>query len=334
MTVQSRGGTPGPVDAVIFDVDGTLVQTRIASWDIFRPISEKFGLGITTSEQFFALFHDNVYASIRELSRDEQQSEQVRQAFLAGLRDNYDPSLIPGMADVVRRLAGRCTLAVISSNAMEVLRRLLTDNGLAFCFAHVFGGDVAPNKRAAIRQFLDDAGSGFGRRCQADYDEAGSSALPERGRTVLVTDTAGDIRDGLAEGIRAVGVAWGMHTVDELSAAGAEFIAYWPQEIPAYLLGSGATELPAGACALPPATGALRPPGATECGCAGVDCDVAALATAAGKLRAQRRRAAVGSLRTAVPPPTAAPMAGELADAVRRICRATTAPTGRVAPPR
>jgi phosphoglycolate phosphatase-like HAD superfamily hydrolase len=39
------------VQAVIFDLDGTLVQTRVASWEVFAPISERFGLGISEPEQ-------------------------------------------------------------------------------------------------------------------------------------------------------------------------------------------------------------------------------------------------------------------------------------------
>lgn len=88
------------------------------------------------------------------------------------------------------------------------------------------------------------------------YDEGHSPVTVEGGNTVLVTDTAGDVREGLAEGIRVVGVAWGMHSVEELTEAGAEFVAIWPQELGSYLLGDSPGE-PRGACALPlPASGA------------------------------------------------------------------------------
>lgn len=36
-------------------------------------------------------------------------------------------------------------------------------------------------------------------------------------------------------GAHAVGVSWGMHTSDQLRAAGAEFVAVWPQELISYL---------------------------------------------------------------------------------------------------
>jgi phosphoglycolate phosphatase len=244
-----------PVRAVIFDLDGTLVQTRIASWEIFERISKQFDLGIDRPEQYFDLFRGNVFESMRKLCRDDAHAGQAKEAFLQLLRSDYTPPLVPGVTDVVRRLAADCTLAVMSSNAMQVLRRVLVTNDLAFCFAHVFGGDVAPDKRTAIRAFLADSGSGFGRRCAADYDEGGQRQSPDPSSTVLVTDTAGDVRDAIATGIRVVGVAWGMHTVAELTAAGAEFVALWPQEIAAHLLGDAASRPPEGACAVPAGTG-------------------------------------------------------------------------------
>jgi phosphoglycolate phosphatase len=279
-----------PVRAVLFDLDGTLVQTRVASWEVFRPISEQFGLGVADQEQYFDLFRGNLFASLRALCRDDAHADEVKAAFLTKLREDYTPPLVPGMADVVRRLAADCTLAVMSSNAMQVLRRVLVAGDLAFCFAHVFSGDVMPDKRAAIRAFLADTGSGFGRRCSADYDETGRRADPDPATTVLVTDTAGDVRDALEAGIRVVGVAWGMHSVDELKAAGAEFVALWPQEVAAHLLGDAAADPVTGACAIPAGSACGRTSAPVDVGQAGDSGDEVA---AAGGARRERRRRAV-----------------------------------------
>lgn len=310
-----------PVRAVIFDLDGTLVQTRVASWEVFERVNRRFGLGVDRPEQYFDLFRGNVYAEIAKLCRDDAHAAEVKDAFLHLLRTEYTPPLVPGVADVVRRLASDCTLAVMSSNAMQVLRRVLVENDLAFCFAHVFGGDVMPDKRTAIRAFLADAGSGFRRRCAADYDEAGERHIPDPATTVLVTDTAGDVRDGLEVGIRVVGVAWGMHGVDELTAAGAEFVALWPQELPAHLLGDAAARPQSGACAVAPQAGAHG--GATP------DRLEDLLRAAADTRRQRRRTAARSEIRS---PATSAAPAGppqrprsaaqdELLAAVRRVVR-------------
>jgi phosphoglycolate phosphatase len=320
---------------VIFDLDGTLVQTRIASWAVFAKISERFGLGITNPQEYYDLFRGNVFASIERLCPD--RADAVTSAFLDLLRDEYTPPMVPGMIDVVRRLAARSTLAVLSSNATQVLRRVLVANDLAFCFAHVFGGDVVPDKRVAIESFLADAGSAYGRRCAADYDEAGEPRRPEPATTVLVTDTAGDVQEALAAGIRAVGVAWGMHSVAELTTAGAEFVALWPQELSAHLLGDVAALPPNGACALPD-TGRAPNAGSTGCGCG---CDRSA--PRPGAARRDRRRGAARTLaartagarsgtdpvaRPATTTPTTlavseggvVPVGAELLVAVRRVC--------------
>lgn len=321
-----------PTRAVIFDLDGTLVQTRVASWEVFSRISERFDLGVTRPEEYFDLFRGNLFASIRELCRDDGHAAEVKDAFLELLRSEYTPPLVPGIVHVVRRLAGDCTLAVMSSNAMSVLRRVLETNDLAFCFAHVFGGDVAPDKRAAIRSFLADTSSGYGRRCAADYDEGSRGADPGPSSTVLVTDTAGDVRDALDAGIRVIGVAWGMHTVDELLAAGAEFVALWPQEVSSYLLGDSAAAEPQGACAVPPgpSTGTVTTLGtepACGCGCTAVSPatgsgPIGTTPLDAGRRRRDRRRAAVSVVTGSTAPSRSDDGSeAELLAALRRTCR-------------
>jgi phosphoglycolate phosphatase len=302
----------GPVTtAVIFDLDGTLVQTRVASWEIFSGINDEFGLGLAGPEEYFELFRGNVFASIRRLCRDDEHAERVKAAFLQRLRDGYSPPMIPGMVQVIRALAQRCTLAVMSSNAMDALRRILVGHDVALCFAHVFGGDVAPDKREAIRAFLADACSGYGRRCEVNYDEAAVPARLDHASTVLVTDTAGDVRDAIAEGLRVLGVAWGMHTTEELTAAGAEFVAIWPQEVAAYLLAG-----------TPPASA-----DGEACGVAGAACgghrpdraDPFQAARAASEVRRERRRRSAASAPADNPLPAAAP--DELVAALARTCR-------------
>ena len=292
------------VQAVIFDLDGTLVQTRAASWQVFSRINDRFGLGVNSPEAYFELFNGNVFASIRKLCRDEAQAAEVSAAFLAALRADYAPALVPGMARVIRTLAGHCTLAVMSSNAMGVLRRVLVDADLAYCFAHVFGGDVTPDKRTAITTFLADSGSGFGRRCLADYDETGQAPVVEPSATVLVTDTVGDVRDALAAGIRVVGVAWGMHDPGELTEAGAEFVALWPQELTAYLLGDAAATGPVGSCEISASCAVpCESSGTCVCGCAGTcSAQTPDPVAAAGAVRRERRRAAARSANAPAPP--------------------------------
>ena len=245
-----------PATRIVFDLDGTLVQTRVASWGVFREVQAEFDLGLDTEEKYFALLQGNLFESLREACPDAATADAVAARFLERLEAEYHPDIIPGMVDVVHALASRATLAVLSSNATSVIRRVLSDHGLQFCFSHVFGGDIEPDKSVGLRRFLADAAQGVGRRCSAPYDEGGLAGVMSDEDTVLVTDTTGDAAAALAAGVRVVGVSWGMHTARELLAAGAEFVAMWPQELISYLRPVGSDD---GACALPGVDGAIGP---------------------------------------------------------------------------
>lgn len=242
--------TPPP-SAVLLDLDGTIVQTRHASWEIFHEVSKDFGLGIDEPEGFYDLLQDNLFDALRRVCSSPEEAVAVKDAFYRRLGESYEPHMVPGMTAVIRVLATHCPISVVSSNSMAVLRRILTDSGLELCFSHVFGGDVVESKRSAIDQFLADGTSGFSRQCQSAYAEEAGPGPVDPDRTVLVTDTAGDIREARAAGIRAVGVSWGMHSSDELTSAGAEFVAIWPEELLSHLLGELATRPVASTCALP-----------------------------------------------------------------------------------
>jgi phosphoglycolate phosphatase len=252
-----------PTRAILFDLDGTLVDTRAASYQLFIETNHKFALGIDTPEAFFKVFERNFFDSLAKMVPDPARAQQVKTHFMESLRTRYNPAVIPGMVDVVRTLAPQAALAVISTNGMETIRRILVNAGIATCFSHVFAGDVEPRKSVSIRRFLADQRYAVQRLCAPDYHDGGGARSAFDGQdVVLVTDTVGDISEAREVGIRAIGVAWGMHGEKQLLDAGAERVALWPQELVAWLRNSdSATSAScackpeaahAGACAAPP----------------------------------------------------------------------------------
>lgn len=211
-------------DAVLFDLDGTLVDTRSASWPWFEQTSRAFALGINTREQFFALFDDNFFESLAARCGDTKKANAAAQHFMGLIREHYAPPFIAGITEVVRALAADHTLAIVSSNMRETIDRLLHSGGVAAHFAHIYAGDTQPSKSEAIADFLAGRWSdtGLGRPFDAD-------------RVVLVTDTTGDVGAALASGIRAFGVDWGMHDRQKLIAAGAVQVASQPQQLLAWI---------------------------------------------------------------------------------------------------
>ena len=211
-------------DAVLFDLDGTLVDTRSASWPCFERTNREFALGIATREQFFGLFDSNFFESLAAHCGDHDKATAAAQHFMGLIRDHYAPPFIAGITAVVRALAARHTLAIVSSNMQETITRLLQAGGVAEYFAHIFAGDTQPSKSSAIADFL------AGRWSNTDL------ARPfDAKRVVLITDTAGDVGEALASGIQAFGVDWGMHDRQKLIAAGAAQVASQPQQLLAWI---------------------------------------------------------------------------------------------------
>jgi len=264
--------------AILFDLDGTLVQTRDSSWRVFSKTNAEFKLGIDMQEDWFRLLEGNMFASLRKIAGSEERARQVAVHFLNLLNKEYDPPFVPGMVDVIKGIAGSCALAVVSSNTTATIRRILTAAGLQHCFSHVFGGDVEPDKRACVQRFLSDASYSVNRQCEPAYVESHRPSEIAQTQIVLVTDTVGDVHHAVECGIRVVGVSWGMHPEEKLKRAGAEFVAIWPQEILSHLFPEGVPQSCGVATAAAPAKG--------HCGCG---CDSGASVTAsASRLRRGR----------------------------------------------
>jgi len=207
--------------AVLFDFDGTLVDTRTASWPLFERTNREFALGIDSREQYFALFEHNFYEGLAAHCGDADRADAAAQHFLQLIGEHYDPPFVSGVSELLRRLDGHVTLAIVSSNTRATIMRILVRDGLEGCFGTILGGDVETSKTHAIKRFMN----GDGGRAYA------------AGEVVLVTDTTGDVSEAHGAGIAAYGVAWGMHTRTQLLTAGAVAVAGQPEELYSWLTG-------------------------------------------------------------------------------------------------
>ena len=64
-----------------------------------------------------------------------------------------------------------------------------------------------------------------------------AEAGAEPANTVMIGDTAYDMAMARAAGCRAVGVAWGYHSTEELLDSGADAVATTPQQLEELLNG-------------------------------------------------------------------------------------------------
>lgn len=201
-----------PGRLVVFDLDGTIVDSKANIIWAVNEVAKIFSLPTPTAEQvprviglslmdaLDGLFPGLDPATLQNLDRE------YREAFVK-LRASpgYEEPLFAGTLEVLDELdrAG-FLLGIATGKAMRGVKHVLNRHGLEGRFVTVQTADNAPGKPhpGMILQAMAETGV-------------------EPGNTVMIGDTSFDIQMARAAGVGAVGVSWGNHPVTELEAAGA-----------------------------------------------------------------------------------------------------------------
>jgi phosphoglycolate phosphatase-like HAD superfamily hydrolase len=209
------------IAAVLFDIDGTLLQTGGAgavAWQ--RAFRELHGVDANIEEHTHAGMTDPEIAEIvfREvIGRDGSDAERAKaiSSYLGHLADAVRESsgyrLMPGIEELLARLSGQgILLGIVTGNIESAAQAKLARGDLNRYFA--FGGYGSDSR---------DRVELTGRAIERGGELAGHPL--DKGATIAVGDTPRDVSAGHGNAIRVVGVATGSYRVEELKAAGADW---------------------------------------------------------------------------------------------------------------
>ena len=206
----------------VFDCDGTLVDGQAAVCDAMEAAFAEAGLpvpdrgdvrrivGLSLPQAVWALApdadparHIAAVAAYKTAFRHARENGQLEEPLFDGLRELLGELRDAGWA-----------LAVATGKSDRGLAACLAGHGIDHLFTSLQTADRHPSKPdpAMLEAALRDAG--------AATDEA-----------VMIGDTSFDMAMARAAGVRAIGVAWGYHTAQELRAAGAEVVASTAPEL-------------------------------------------------------------------------------------------------------
>ncbi|HVI99124.1 MAG TPA: HAD-IA family hydrolase [Sphingomonas sp.] len=208
----------------IFDCDGTLVDSQA---NICRAMEEAFAahrLDVPQRAAIRRIVGLSLVEAMRVLLPEADGGDHARlaetykQTFFT-LRANgglADEPLFDGVAEAIDALeADGWLFGVATGKSDRGLAHILAAHGLSARFVTLQTADRHPSKPHPSM-------------IEAAIAEAG--AAPET--SVMIGDTSYDMAMARAAGTRAVGVAWGYHAADELTAAGAHAIAATPTHLP------------------------------------------------------------------------------------------------------
>jgi len=146
--------------ALIFDCDGTLVDTMPLHWRAWQIISERHGLHFP-EERFYA-YGGVPTRDILKILAEEQCKDidpiavayEKEEAFLGHL-DDIEP--IHAVVEIAREHAGKLPMAVASGGTQKVINMILDQLGIRSLFRSVVTSECVANQKPAPDIFLEAA---------------------------------------------------------------------------------------------------------------------------------------------------------------------------------
>ena len=214
-----------PVDLVVFDHDGTLVNSLSVVVEASNGVMAAFGYERKPGAEIVAGMVHPTAPRLGLLAGTSDLGIQQKMARLYGeLAMRFSPlaALYPGMEGLLRALEGQgIPLAVLSNSAGIFVRTILERLGVAKYFFRLTGEEDMPAPKPdprGLHRILELAGCG-----------------PQR--AVYVGDSRTDLETAQAAGVHAIGVTWGAHPRAELEDRGFDALVDEPSQLLAYLNG-------------------------------------------------------------------------------------------------
>lgn len=215
-------------DIVIFDLDGTLLNTigdLAASVDY---VMRSRNLPEHTDAEYRQMVGGGIKRLVEralpaELAMNEAYVEECVMQFRRYYVDNIDRHTVPyeGMLELLRTLRDRGVMVAVASNKFQhgterLIAKFFSDIDFVAVEGNREGAPLKPDPMI-VHNIL----------AKASVDGA---------RAVMVGDSAIDIRTAQAAGIDSIGVAWGFRFADELFDAGATHVVTTVEELSSHLV--------------------------------------------------------------------------------------------------
>lgn len=209
----------------LFDLDGTLIDSEVGIVASIEYAVEKLGVPIPPREVLRTWIGPPLRATFPlAVGNDPEVIERAvalyRERFTEiGWREH---TVYAGIAEAIETLAASgITLAVVTSKPDLYAGRIVASLPFGQRFSEVF----AVSAHSAHCEKADLVAQAL---CHFD--------IPAH-ETVMVGDRHFDMQGACANGVRAIGVAWGFGSHEELRDAGADVIAATPAQLVGALLG-------------------------------------------------------------------------------------------------
>jgi len=213
------------VKLIIFDFDGTLVDSRSLILESHRIVFSKFRLPPPVPADCLSLVGKTLDLILAQLAGPTAPIRDMVRAYdllLPQLRADpfFAEKPFDGIADLLRDLSSTpdIVLGMATGHTSVTVAPALAALQWRDFFRTIQAADMAPSKPhpAMLFQALEATG-----------------VTPEN--AIFIGDTTYDMEMAQAASLRSIGVSWGYHNSDHLAAAGAAHVAFTVDELRDYV---------------------------------------------------------------------------------------------------
>jgi len=203
-------------DVVLFDLDGVLVDSRVAFARSINHALASQGLTPRPERELYRLLGPPLHEALAELLPERSLLQPCVEAYRARYRElgASETAVFDGIRELLEGLSGRLPLLVVTSKPQALAEPLLATLGLRIFFE----GVVGPS--------LESENEPKGVTLARALEELAPSARP-----LMVGDRRHDVIAAHEHRLRAIGVLWGVGSETELLSAGADELIDSPGEL-------------------------------------------------------------------------------------------------------
>jgi HAD superfamily hydrolase (TIGR01509 family) len=211
------GKNRSPIEYVLFDWDGTLLDSFEADAHAYKYMFDALGMSWSIAElkRHYSPNWHRVYRAARLPRAKWKEADRLWRFFYR----QQQPKLQPGALRVLKLLDRRFKMALVSSGSRSRVRRQLREHAVSAMFLAKVCSEDAPRRKphpAPLRMALEKL-----------------RALPQT--CVYIGDAPEDIEMAHRAGVRAIGVLGGSPVPERLRAASADALIETISDLPALM---------------------------------------------------------------------------------------------------
>lgn len=213
-------------DVIIFDLDGTLIDTGIGVINSTTYALNKFNIEVTDKKELYKFMGPPLEDSFKDFFGFSPQKAKVAVEYY---RDYYkdkgifESSVYDGMEKLLSDLKRNGKIIILATSKTEVFAKQILDHlGLAKYFSFI-AGSCLDGTRSAKDELITYA-----------LEKCG---IADKTKAVMIGDRKYDVIGAKKAGIDCIGVLFGYGSREELQNVGADYIAQTVSSIGKIILG-------------------------------------------------------------------------------------------------